>query len=85
MEFCNKKKITLYIKYYAAFRYQFHNSTSKSHACPKSEFRKILSEKARIFEQQNNKQKQLILKAQHIRNIQPKLNKINFEFRDNVL
>ena len=34
---------------------------------------------------QNNKQKLQILKALHIRNIQPKLNRINFETSANVL
>ena len=38
-----------------------------------------------ILEQQNNKQKLSILEAQHIRNIQPKLNRINFETSANVL
>ena len=38
-----------------------------------------------ILEKQNNKQDLQILKALHIRNIQPKLNRINFESSANVL
>ncbi len=38
-----------------------------------------------ILEHQNNKQKLQILEALHIRNIQPKLNRINFETSANVL
>ena len=38
-----------------------------------------------ILEQQNNKPKLQILEAPHIRNIQPKLNRINFDTRANVL
>ena len=37
-----------------------------------------------ILEHQNNKQKLQILEALHIRNIQPKLNRINFETSANV-
>ena len=37
------------------------------------------------LEQQNNKQKLQILEALHIRNIRPKLNRINFETSANVL
>ena len=48
------------------------------------EFQKILTENT-ILEQQNNKQKLQILEALHIRMIQPKLNRINFESSTNVL
>ena len=41
--------------------------------------------KTTILEHQNNKQKIQVLKALHIRNIQPKLNRIYFETSDNVL
>ncbi len=37
------------------------------------------------LEYQNNKQRLQILEAQHIRNIQPKLNRINFQTSANVL
>ena len=57
----------------------------KKHSCPTTEFQKILTENTTIFEHQNNKQKVQILKALHIRNIQPKFNKINFETSANVL
>ena len=40
--------------------------------------RKILTENTTILEHQNDKQKRQILEALHIRNIQPKLNKIYF-------
>ena len=53
--------------------------------CPKTEYRKILTENTTILEQQNNMQKLQILEALYIRNIQPKLNRINFEFCANVL
>ena len=48
----------------------------KRHSCPTIELRKILTENTTILEHENNKQKLLILKALHIRNIQPKLNRI---------
>ena len=57
----------------------------KNHSCPKTELQKILTENTTILEYQNNKQKLQILKAQHIRNIQPKLNRINFQTSANVL
>ena len=55
----------------------------KKYSCPTIELRKILTENT-ILEQQNNKQKLHILEALHIRNIQPKLNRINFETSANV-
>ena len=57
----------------------------KKHSCPIIEVRKILTENITILEHQNNKQKLQILKALHIRNMQPKLNRINFQTRANVL
>ena len=51
----------------------------KNYSCPTTELRKILTDNATILELQNNKQKLQILVALHIRNIQPKLNRINFE------
>ena len=50
-----------------------------------TDFRKILTENTPTLEQKNNKQKQQILEALNIRNIQPKLNRINFETSVNVL
>ena len=46
---------------------------------------KFLPKTSTILEQQNNKQKLQILKELHIRNIQPTLNRINFETSANVL
>ena len=56
----------------------------KKHSCPMTEFQKILTESTILLEQQN-KQKLQILEVLHIRNIQPKLNRINFETSANVL
>ena len=50
----------------------------KKHSCPTTELRKIITENTTILEHQNNKQKLQILEALHIRNMQPKLNRINF-------
>ena len=55
----------------------------KKHSSPTTELRKILTENT--IEHQNNKQKQQILEALHIRNIQHKLNRINSETSANVL
>ena len=55
----------------------------KKHSCPTTELRKIFIENT-IIEHQNDKQKLQILEALHIRNIQPKLNGINFETSANV-
>ena len=57
----------------------------KKHSCPTTELRKILTENTTILEHQNNKQKLQILETLHIRNIQPKLNRINFQTNANVL
>ena len=56
----------------------------KKHSCPTTELWKILTENTTILEQQNTKKLQ-ILGSLHIRNIQPKLNRINFETSANVL
>ena len=45
---------------------------------PTTELRKIITENTTILEHQTNKQKLQILEAQHIRNMQPKLNRISF-------
>ena len=57
----------------------------KKHSCPTTEVRKILTENTIILEHQNNKQKLQILEALHIRNMQPKLNRINFQTSANVV
>ena len=57
----------------------------KKYSCPTTEFRKIITENTTILEQQNNKQKLQILQALHVRNVQPKLNGINFETSVNIL
>ena len=56
----------------------------KKHSCPTIQLWKILTNNT-ILEHQNNKQKLQILKALHIRNMQPTLNKINFQTSANVL
>ena len=57
----------------------------KKYPCPKTELRKILTDNTAILEHQNTKQKLQILKALHIRNKQPTLNKINFQTSAKVL
>ena len=57
----------------------------KKYSCPTTEVWKILTENTTILEHQNNKQKLQILEALHIRNMQPKLNRINFQTSANVL
>ena len=57
----------------------------KKHSYPTTELRKIITENTTILEHQNNKQKLQILEALHIRNIQPKFNRINFQTSANVL
>ncbi len=44
-----------------------------------------ITDNTTILEHQNNKQKLRILEALHIRNMQPTLNRINFETSANVL
>ena len=56
----------------------------KKHSCPATQLQKILTDNT-ILEHQNNKQKLQILEALHIRNMQPILNRINFQTRANVL
>ena len=56
----------------------------KKHSYPKTEFQKILTENT-ILEQQNSKQKLMNLEALHIKMKRPKLNRINFESRTNIL
>ena len=57
----------------------------KKHSCPTTEVQKILTENTAISEHQNNKQKLQIIEALHIRNMQPKLYRINFQTSANVL
>ena len=48
-------------------------------------YEKILTDNTTILEHQNNKQKLQILEALYIRNLQPALNRINFQTSANVL
>ena len=57
----------------------------KKHSCPTTQLRKILTDNTTILEHQNNKQKLQILKALYIRNLQPALNRINFQTSANGL
>ena len=56
----------------------------KKHSCPTTQLRKILTDNI-ILEHQINKQKRQILEALYIRNLQPTLNRINFQTSANVL
>ena len=58
---------------------------TKKHSCPTTQLRKILTDNTTILEHQNNKQKLQILEALYIRNLQPALNRINFQTSANVL
>ena len=55
------------------------------YSCPTTQLRKILTDHTTILEHQNDKQKLQILKALHIKNMQPTLNRINFQTSANVL
>ena len=57
----------------------------KKHSCPTTQQRKILNDNTTILEHQNNKQNLQILEALHIRNLQPRLNRINFQTSANIL
>ena len=57
----------------------------KKHSCPSTQLRKIPTDNTTILAHQNNKQKLQILEAQYIRNLQPALNRINFQTSANVL
>ena len=57
----------------------------KKHSCPTTQLRKILTDNTTILDHQNNKQKLQILEALYIRNLQPALNRINFQTSANVL
>ena len=57
----------------------------KKHSCLTTRLQKILTDNTTILEHQNNKQKLQILEALHIRNMQPTLNRINFQTSANVL
>ena len=56
----------------------------KKHSCPTTQLRKILTDNTTILEHQNNKQKLQILEALYIKNLQPALNRINFQTSANV-
>ena len=55
----------------------------KKHSCPTTKLHKILTENNNI--RTKDKQKLQILEALYIRNIQPKLYRINFETSANVI
>ena len=57
----------------------------KKNSCPTTQLWKILTDNTTISEHQNNKQKLQILEALHIRNMQPTLNRINFQTSANLL
>ena len=57
----------------------------KKHSCPTTQLRKILTDNTTILTHQNNKQKLHTLEALYIRNLQPALNRINFQTSANVL
>ena len=57
----------------------------KKYSFPATQLRKVLTDNTTILEHQNDKQKLQILKALHIRNLQPTLNRINFRTSANVL
>ena len=57
----------------------------EKHSSPTTQLRNILTDNTTILEHQNNKQKLQILEALHIRNLQPTLNRINFQTSANVL
>ena len=57
----------------------------KKHSCPNNTITEILTDNTTILEHQNNKQKQQILEALHIRSMQPTLNRINFQTSAYVL
>ena len=59
--------------------------SEKKLSCPTTQVRKILTDYTTILEHQNNEQKLQILEALQIRNMQPTLNRINFQTRANVL
>ena len=58
---------------------------SKKHSRPTTELWKILTENTTILEHENDKQKLQSFEALHIRNMQPKLNRIHFQTSANIL
>ena len=71
--------------YNVPFWYKFNSSAFKKHSCPTTQLRKIITDNTTILEHQNIIQKLQILEALHIRNMQPTLNRINFQTSANVL
>ena len=57
----------------------------KGHSLLKLRVQELLLEGFFLLEHQNNKQKLQILEALYIRNLQPALNRINFQTSANVL
>ena len=75
-----KSDVTFVLAYYYCVR-----ASLKKHSCPTTQLRKILTDNTTILEHQNNKQKIQIREALHIRNMQPTLNRINFQTSANIL
>ena len=73
---CYKSDVTFVLANYYCVR---------TSSCPTTQLRKILTDNTTILEHQNNKQKLQILEALYIRNLQPALNRINFQTSANVL
>ena len=76
----NKVYIYIYI-----YRERERAQNLNNHSCPKTELRKFLTDNTTILEHQNSKQKLQILEAQHIKNMQPIPNRINFQTSSKVL
>ena len=82
-----KSDVTFVLANYYCVRTSLPLNTSsiaqhlKRHSCPTTQLWKILTT---ILEHQNNKQKLQILEALYIRNLQPALNRINFQTSANV-
>ena len=57
----------------------------KNDSIPKSKFRKILVENTTIIAHEIDKLREQILEALHIKTEKPKINRINFKNRTNIL
>ena len=74
------RRLTMHFSYTSSIA---HHLKKNIHAQPQNCGKSLL--KTTILKQRNNIKKLQILEALHIRNIQPKLNRINFETSANVL
>ena len=78
----NKSDVTFVFAYQRLTMHLSDTSSIAQHLkktfIPTTELRKVLTDNT-ILEHQNNKQKLQILEALHIRNMQPTLNRINFQ------